>query len=141
VYGLEAIKAANGWEIALAGAFIVVSGLAVLAFIISLFPEIVRFMDRRKNYATRPEFTKPQADVSEGQKVEAPRHLPEDIDAVVQIYTPLIRSLEQPFKLAELYRIAQTHDFPHPHLTIQALRAAGKLQPSSEGEGAFTWKP
>jgi hypothetical protein len=41
------------------------------------------------------------------------------------------------FKLSELYRLLEKHNWPHPHLTIRSLRENGLLVPA--GEGLFGW--
>ena len=48
MYGLAAISQANGWAMAGAGAGIVLSGLAVLSILISLFPRLIHLFDEKE---------------------------------------------------------------------------------------------
>jgi hypothetical protein len=41
LYGIEAIEAANGWAMAIAGALIVMAGLAILSLVISQLHKLV----------------------------------------------------------------------------------------------------
>lgn len=48
MFGLKAISAHNGWAMAVVGAAIVFSGLAVLAFVISQIHKLLGFWDKKK---------------------------------------------------------------------------------------------
>ena len=61
-----------------------------------------------------------------------------DLAATARIYQPLTADLGDSFHLADLYRVFEKEQLPHPHLTISALREAKYLQ--SLGEGYFGWK-
>lgn len=124
MYGLEAISAHNGWAMAVTGPLIVISGLSILALIISQMDRLTAIFDK-KNTADEPE------------EISAPNRVPDDTTEAAKIYQPLINKLEQPFELHTLYQIAQKHNFPHPTLTVSRFREDGILR--SEGEGLFTW--
>ncbi len=128
MYGLEAISANNGWAMAITGPLIVMSGLSILAIIISQLHRLTAIFDKKNVQSTEPAAQK---------KISAPIRLPDDNLEAAQIYQPLIDELEQPFELYNLYKIAEKHDFPHPTLTVTRFREAGILK--SEGEGLFTW--
>lgn len=133
--GLQAINAANGWAMALAGITIVISGLTVLATIISQLHKIVAWLERpKKSEATIAEET------SDTQRaLIIPERMPEDIDAVAGIYKALSDQLDTPFELTRLHAIGAEHKLPHVHISLRALRDAGHLVPN--GDGCFIWKP
>ena len=132
--GLQAINAANGWAMALAGITIVISGLAVLATIISQLHKIVGWLEKPEKTGSDD-----APDASDTQRALAiPERMPEDIEAVAGIYMALAANLEPPFELSRLHAIAAKHHLPHVHLSLRALRHAGHLVP--DGNGRFTWK-
>ena len=119
------------------GATIVFSGLVVLSFVISQIHKFLKLWDDRERLIERFRKTAPAAVV---EKVDAPvyseRHLP-SVEELADIYQPLVEQLEEPFKLSQLFEIANKNDLPHPHLSIQRLQEAGLLV--ARGDGAFTW--
>jgi hypothetical protein len=126
MFGLKAVSAHNGWAMAAAGAIIVMCGLSVLAFIISQLHKIVGLFEERKKTALPVEPPAAEFDPLS------------DLAAAALRYQPLTEELGDSFPLAELYRIFEREDLPHPHLTITALREAEYLLPV--GEGLFCWK-
>ena len=138
MFGFENITNNNGWAIAAVGATIVFSGLVVLSFVISQIHKILKLWDEREKFIERFKRAVPAADA---EKVEAPvyseRHLP-SVDELASIYQPLVEQLEEPFKLSQLFEIANKNDMPHPHLSIQRLQEADLLV--AEGDGTFSWK-
>jgi hypothetical protein len=138
LYGFEAIAAHNGWAMALAGALIVMSGLAVLSLVISQLHWIVDLLEfRRKNHKkTQNGFQAGQ--VGDSQKFALPQRSAEDFMETANLYKPLVEQLGPSFKLSELYAVSNKHNLPHPHLTIKSLREAGILVP--QGDGVFSWK-
>lgn len=132
MYGFEAISHYNGWSMAIAGALIVMSGLAVLSFIISQLHRVVELIEGRGK-------KKPaQISLAVDMVQEAPQAAPLDAEALKKRYTPLTEVLGGTFKLSQLYEIAAANDMPHIHLSIRSLREAGVLVP--EGDGVFKWK-
>ncbi|WP_028579087.1 hypothetical protein [Desulfogranum japonicum] len=125
--GLEAISHHNGWAMAAVGASIVLSGLAILATIISQLHKIVALLEKKDS----PEIDVPQVEHNIiPDTVVDPLHL----EKLVEVYQPLVAELEVEFELAELYVLAQKYHLPHPHLSIKRLREAGKLLPANEGK-------
>jgi len=124
--GLEAISAHNGWAMAVTGTIIVMGGLSVLAFIISQLHKIIGLFEKKKK--APPQFIQPQGDID----------ILNDLEAAFRLYKPLTAALGEHFHLADLYRIFEKENLPHPHLTISALRTAEYLEPL--GEGLFSWK-
>lgn len=120
---------------AIAGALIVMTGLAVLSFVISQLHKLVEFMERRPKTAKKKTSRKTK-------ETDAPYYDPErpllDINRAVEHYRKATQDLGDQFDLKDLYTIFYHSGFPHPHLTIRSLRENGYLV--SGGEGYFTWK-
>lgn len=131
MYGLDAINAHNGWAQAFAGACIVLTGLSVLAFIISLFPRFVGLFEKEEK-ASAPVTTPEPA-----QKPPAETDMPMETDAAAKVYGPLITSLGEEFQLQALHALFREQNLPHPHITIRNFREAGLLTPTETG--AFLW--
>ena len=135
MYGLEAINAANGWAMAIAGALIVISGLAVLAFVISQLHKILNLLEKRS--AAPSEDAVPEAMESAGKAYDPERPFL-NLAKAAQHYQTATQDLGTRFELKELYAIFYHSGFPHPHLTIRSLRENGYL--ISEGDNYFSWK-
>ena len=130
--GLEASNASNGWAMALAGASIVLCGLTVLSFAISLIPKILALFEKEKVE------TKPADDIPAKPKTQDTDLLTGDIAKLVKQFQPLLKELGSPFQLGDLYKITKREALPHSHLSIKRLREEGIL--ISKGKGQFTWE-
>jgi hypothetical protein len=132
MYGLDAINAHNGWAMAFAGACIVLTGLAVLSFIISQFPKFVGLFEKEEKALPprreEPEITPPPSVATE---------TPVTVDDAANLYTPLIITLGEEFKLEALHALFREHNLPHPHITIRNFWNAGLLKQTETG--AFLW--
>jgi len=135
VYGLEAIKAYNGWAMAITGAVIVMIGLTILSFIISQLHRIIDIVDNRNNRKAKKNSARSQTAVPETKAVMTPLS---DLSETMNRFKPLTQKAGDTFDLAALFQIFIHHDDPHPHLTIRSLREQGFLIPA--GEGLFSWK-
>ena len=128
MYGFAAITAKNGWAMALAGALIVMTGLAVLALVISQLKKLADFIENRRADASLPETPPP-----------AGKEMPSfDIEEIKARYQRLAEQLGDSFELTRLYHLASDSGFPHVHLSIRSLRETGLLVPL--GDGLFTWQ-
>ena len=125
--GLEAISAHNGWAMAITGTIIVMSGLSVLAFIISQLHKVIGLFEEKKKAA--PKFVHPSVEFD----------ILNDPETTARMYRPLTDGLGDSFHLIQLYRIFEKENLPHPHITISVLREAEYLLPAGE-EGLYTWK-
>ena len=132
MYGLAAIQQANGWAMALAGACIVMSGLSMLAFLISMLPRLTGLFEKK----TAPEKTPPIVPPPIRELV--PEKLPDNLDAVAAIYSSLTQEMGAEFSLVDLHKKSKELNLPHPHLSINRFREAGMLIP--KGEGRFSWQ-
>lgn len=133
MYGLAAIQQANGWAMAATGACIVLSGLAVLSFLISMLPRITSLIEKDPKPEKPVPVAKPQA------AKQAPETLPENLDAAAGIYQSLTEEMGDVFSLVDLHRKTKEMKLPHPHLSINRFREAGILVP--KGDGNFSWQP
>ena len=133
--GLDAITAQNGWAMALTGACIVMTGLAVLAFIISQLHRIVSLFEKKHVPVETPA---PETSDPASEPISGPENILDDLATAAKLYMPLTAGLGDTFKLSSLYQIFEKEKLPHPHITIRALRDAGYL--ASAGEGSFFWK-
>jgi hypothetical protein len=116
-----------------AGACIVLFGLAILSFLISMIPRLTGFFETTAHPPVDP------ADVTATPKTIVPEKLPEDLDAAATIYIALTEGLGEAFNLVDLHLKSKQIGLPHPHLSINRFRDAGILVPV--GEGRFSWQP
>lgn len=134
LFSFSRISAQNGWAMAALGITIDLTGLAVLALIISRVPKVVGLAEKIGSmFKKRPgePRQKPVVESKEDNLSE------EGIQKIAGVYKECARTLGDVFQLSELYRSSEENGLPHPHLTIKALREAGLLVP--EGNGLFKW--
>ena len=124
---------------AITGPLIVMTGLAILSIIISQLHKIVAILDKKPKPTEEPVVEKQTTEptVEKKDEIAVPKVLPDDILETADIYQELIDKLEQPFKLSDLYKVADENNFPHPILTVSRLRDEGILV--DEGDGLFIW--
>jgi len=131
VYGIEAINHHNGWAMAIAGALIVLFGLALLSFVISQLHKFAALIENLAKKRSQPTETKVETDAAQQRSLL-------DINQLRERYRMLTADLGDTFELAKLYEIATESGLPHVHLTIRSLREAGILMPV--GKGVFKWQ-
>lgn len=137
MYGLKAISAYNGWAMAVAGALIVLSGLAILSFVISQLHKVIAILEYHIEKQKQRKERLKSLRTEKTQERVIPDRFPEDIGEAAGIYRQLIDQLEQPFLLSQLYEISRENNLPHPHLTIRSFREEGILV--NAGDGFFMW--
>ena len=113
---------------AIAGALIVMTGLAVLALVISQLKRLAEFIENRGKGKSLPEAPPPT-------EKKTPSF---DIDDISERYHLMATQLGDPFELSRLYQLASDSGFPHVHLSIRCLRETGYLVPV--GDGMFAWQ-
>lgn len=128
MYGIAAITAKNGWAMAIAGALIVMAGLAVLAMVISQLKRLAEFIENRHSAAKPSEEPAPTK-----EKITS-----FDIEEIQSRYELMTQQLGDSFELTRLYHLANESGYPHVHLSIRSLRETGQLVPL--GNGLFTWQ-
>jgi hypothetical protein len=134
---LNAISDAGGWQMAALGVGIVFLSLIVLSIIISQLHNVLELWDSRKSLLQKSPQPDSVLETRPPAKLPHPSVCPEDILKVADLWAPLIRQLDDRFRLQDLYEKAAANNFPHPHLTINRLRQAGMLV--LEDNGLFTW--
>jgi hypothetical protein len=119
------------------GASIVFLGLVVLSFAISQIHKILNLWEDREKIISRFK-SKPSAvtDQKSEETAYKEQRLP-SVDELANGYRPLVEKLQAPFKLSQLFEIANKNNLPHPHLSIQRLQEANILV--AQGDGTFTW--
>jgi len=115
---------------AIVGATIVISGLAILSLIISQLHKVIALTEKK----AAPPVVAQTEEEPVAEKIAAAR-CADNIDATLELYRPLIEELDEHFSLVELYELAEKYHLEHPHLSIRCLRNAGKLE--ALGDGIF----
>ena len=137
MFGFENIANNNGWAIAAVGASIVFMGLVVLSLVISQIHRLLNLWEDREKVFSR--FKQQPTAVKSQKSTEldyGDQRLP-SVQQLIEAYQPLIVKLQEPFKLSQVFEIANKNDMPHPHLSIQRLQEADVLV--AQGDGTFTW--
>lgn len=141
MYGFHAISTHNGWAMAIAGALIVFSGLVVLSTAISQIHKILLFLENRyasfRNNNNKIQVNDKNDEPEEQPDLTLPKEFPSDLNEIAHLYRPLIEEIGDTFYLSDLYEIAKSQNFPHPHITFTAFRDAKILIP--HGDGVFSW--
>ncbi len=153
MYGIEAINEANGWNLTILAISVVFISLIILSLIISQLHRILAVWDERTKLL--PQNLAPEKKDAEemrkhegggkGQASPTPTS-PEDINETTAMWeaaaawSPLIERLDDPFLLADLYKLAAENDFPHPHLTISRLRYESILVPVENQRFTFKYE-
>jgi Na+-transporting methylmalonyl-CoA/oxaloacetate decarboxylase gamma subunit len=135
LYGLEAIDATNGWAMAIAGALIVMAGLAILSLVISQLHKLVDFWEMRSKPPAEKTASKTKKSAENTYDPERPFL---NMAEAAKHYQAACQELGDRFELRALFAVFYHSGFPHPHLTIRSLRESGHL--ISEGDGYFSWK-
>lgn len=134
--GLAAISAHNGWAMAATGACIVITGLALLSFIISQLHRILGLFEKTEEAVAVPAPEEAKTPVVE-TSVDV-TDLLSDLKATARLHKSVSHELGETFELTQLYKAIEAANLPHPHITIRELRDAGYLAMTEEG--TFSWK-
>ncbi len=125
MYGLEAIKVGNGWEIAIVGISIVFTGLSLLSVFIGQIHKLLGLWENRREikFFKRKEV---QADrkiikFTESQKIEARQFL------------LLMERMDSHFSLPRLLVQAEISGIGKPYSHLYILLKSGIIRPDNEG--------
>ncbi|MBW2620680.1 MAG: OadG family protein [Deltaproteobacteria bacterium] len=124
---------------AFVGALIVFSGLVVLSLVISQLHKVLMFFEKKPVDFQQDRETPSVEQPEDKPGLLLPKQFPSDINEIVRLYKPLVEALGETFYLSKLYEILRKNNFPHPHITLTALRESEILIP--DGDGVFTWNP
>jgi uncharacterized membrane protein YcjF (UPF0283 family) len=119
---------------AITGILIVMTGLAVLSFVISQLQRIAKLVENKVNQ--RGQVPQRKQEASETPTVTKSRAL--DLAEAKQRLEPLAAQLGDTFELQHLYELANSGALPHVHLSIRSLRESGVLVPVKNGR--FKWQ-
>lgn len=135
LYGLEAIKAHNGWAISVVGVTIVFTGLVSLSALISQLHKLVSLYDnpgKIKNlFASKSE--------SAPRVVTPKKHLvlTEAQKQVCRQYNLLAQTMDDVISLPKLLRMAELSGLKDPHANMNLLLKSGML--CADEQGYFRW--
>ncbi len=144
MYGLEAISASNGWNIAALGISIVFTGLALLSLAISQLHKVLHlwetkdilFRQVKEEWQKRKIVLPPVKRLS--KKAPAPDLVvPKSLKKSADQFNMLIRHLGEPFPLPKLLELAVKRGLNHPHSTLNELLQAKLIVPDKLG--FFHW--
>jgi Na+-transporting methylmalonyl-CoA/oxaloacetate decarboxylase gamma subunit len=135
LYGLDAISAHNGWQLAALGILIVFTCLTLLFLAISQIHKVLEFWDKRDTYYKRikkvwqrkhrPDTTTPDP------------ALPKDVKESARQFKLLIKQMGEPFSLPKLIDFSKKCGFLRSYSNINSLLQAKLIIP--DGKGYFRW--
>ncbi len=135
MYGLDAISANNGWQLAALGISIVFAGLIVLSFSISQIHRVLEFFDKSSGFSQRIKKAGREKNISEPDVADSP--LPAGIKESAFQFKLLIKHIGEPFSLPELIDFSKKCGLLHSHLRINDLLQTNLIIP--DGKGYFLW--
>lgn len=135
MYGLAAINAYNGWELALVGISIVFTGLVALSVTIAQIHRLIEIWHKRNlffqkikrvftGYKNHPD-PLPQVDITPSLRESAKQ------------FKLLANSLGDTFSLPRLLELAKISGISHPHSSLNNLIRIRLLIP--DAKGFFIW--
>jgi Na+-transporting methylmalonyl-CoA/oxaloacetate decarboxylase gamma subunit len=142
MYGWQAITAANGWSITLAGVAIVFTGLLILAVVMANMERILNFWDRkgellypgkRESKSIAGPLRESMQEQSKPSAVETGAiHLSQEQQQVADAFQLITRRMGEPFSLLQLLEKATQHGISNPHHQLDTFL---QLNLIVEGEG------
>ena len=136
MFGIDAIRAYNGWAMALVGASIVFVGLVLLSFAVSRLHKILGLWQRRQGQDPLPGSNGTGSDTL--NQDSGTRPLPPEIIAGIQQLQLLSERIGSPFPLPKMFDLAQKAGMLHSHSVANHALSAGILVP--DGKGYFAWE-
>ncbi len=145
MYGLEAIKAANGWTISFLGIFVVFSALSFLAFIMANLGRVLNFLERTQGVLSQRKLKKllERPSTTTTPVVSSPGvvHLDMEEKEIMEYFELITRKLGEPFSLAELLEKAEERGINRPHSALYMLIKKGLIvECSGECKGFYCWQ-
>jgi hypothetical protein len=153
MYGLQAINAANGWVIALAGLGIVFTGLVILAILIAQTERFLKLWDRmceeilkhrpgllssEPEILTPPPRGKPPAPETDRTEI----HLSHEESEILSNFQLITQRMGEPFPLHSLLEKAEKLGVPNPQSYLNTFLKWGLIVESREKDqkGLYQWR-
>ncbi len=126
MYGLEAIRVGNGWEISIVGISIVFFGLTFLSIFIGQIHKLLDLWDNRSEIQLFQKKRDKKADTrvinfTETQKI------------VAKQFMLLVKTMDTSFSLPRLLLLAEVSGIKNPHYNLSLLLSSGIIVPDNEG--------
>ena len=125
MYGLEAIRVGNGWEIAIVGISIVFTGLTFLSIFIGQIHKLLDLWEHRSEIQLFKE--------KDNKKDAVVIKLTENQKIVAKQFSLLVKTLDAPFSLPRLLVLAEASGVKKPHSNLCMLIKSGMIFPDNEG--------
>ncbi len=147
MYGLEAIRVANGWTISFLGIFVVFSALSFLAFIMANLGKVFSLLEKVQGVLSQRRLKrlleKPSTAATTTPVVKSPGvvHLDTKEKEIMEYFELITRKLGEPFSLAELLERAEERGINKPHSALYMLIKKGLIvECSGECKGFYCWQ-
>ncbi len=129
MYGLEAIRLGNGWEISIVGLSIVFTALTFLCVFIGQIHKLLKLWENRNDIKA---FLKKGKNVNE----EIVKFTKAQKIAAKQFFL-LVERMNSPFSLTRLLMLAELAGIRNPHQNLYMLVKSGIIIP--DGNGFYLW--
>lgn len=149
MYGFEAITAANGWTITLAGLSIVFSGLLILATLIANVQRLLNLWDNRgrifksgKQISPLPEvpLMKTSSEESLDPEVDIVYLTPEQLE-VANYFRWITERMGESFSLPRLLEQAEHCGIASPHFHLNDFLCSGLIvECQGDQSGFYRWR-
>ncbi len=147
MYGLEAIRAANGWTISFLGILVVFSALTFLSVVMANLNRVLDLIDKAQAFLAKKRLEKlvekPSDYATPEPKSTSPGvvHLNFKEKELMEYFELITRKLGEPFSLAELLEKAEERGINKPHSGLYLLIKKGLIA-ECEGEcmGFYCWQ-
>ncbi|HUV51133.1 MAG TPA: OadG family protein [Anaerolineae bacterium] len=135
MYGLDAISAHNGWQLAALGTSIVFTGLIILSLAISQIHKVLELWDERYAYYQR--IKKFMQIKHRSEATVSDPVLPKNVKESARQFKLLIDQMGEPFSLPKLLDFSKKCGLLHSHSSVNDLLQAKLIIP--DGNGYFFW--
>lgn len=151
MYGLQAINAANGWSVTIAGISIVFTGLLVLAAVMAKMEKLLTLWDRKgelfrlgkgkAEVKTVPEPAVPGEYVKSAATESAAVVLSHEQMEAATAFQLITNRLGEPFSLTQLLEKAALHGVSHPHRHLETfLQLHLIVEGEDDQRGFYRWR-
>jgi len=124
LYGLEAIRAGNGWEISIIGISIVFTGLIFLSIFIGQIHNLLDFWENRSKIIFFPK---------QERKKNTIIKLTENQKIITKQFSLLVKTMGMPFSLSKLLWLAEICGIENPYSNLCLLTKTRIILTNDEG--------